>query len=305
MVNDQKSDRIEITVSLATELVSGQFPEWAHLKVQPVDVSGWDNITFRLGDDMSIRLPSAKRYEAQIEKEQKWLPELAPFLSVPIPRPIAMGQPSKKYPWHWSINQWIDGTSANILNIDESCLSLIASSLAQFLKELHKIDTHGSPMAGPHNFYRGDSPVIYDSETRSAIDHLRDYYIDAQEVIPIWEKAISTKWTHNPVWVHGDLSDGNILIKDSKLAAIIDFGCIGVGDPACDLVIAWNFLTNESRKIFRNCLGLDPNTWARARGWALWKALITMEQIKDKTSREIMKQKQVINEILIENKIET
>lgn len=299
----QTSDKFEITVSLVADLIAEQFPQWAHLEIKPVELGGWDNRTFRLGQEMSIRLPSAKIYASKVEKEQKWLSYLAPHLSVLIPKPLALGQPSKNYPWHWSIYSWIEGKSANILPIDDLDLSLLASQLAQFLNELHKINSTGGPLPGAHNFYRGDSPKVYDAETRSAIEQLQNI-VDVDAVTSVWQKAISSKWIKNPVWIHGDLSAGNIIVKDTKLAGVIDFGGMGIGDPACDLVIAWTFLANESRKVFKSQLNLDPDTWARARGWALWKALITIAQLKDKTCSEALKQQRVIAEILKEHAFE-
>lgn len=303
MTTNQTSDKFEITLPLVKELIAEQFPQWNNLSIKPIELSGWDNKTFRLGEEMSIRLPSAQRYVAQVQKEQKYLPILASQLSISIPEPIAMGHPSKNYPCNWSIYKWIKGNSANVLSFDDLHLKLIAADLAQFLNELHEIDPTGGPVAGAHNYYRGGSLFVYDAETRSAIVQLKNF-IDVDAVTSVWEKAISSKWMKNPVWVHGDLSAGNILVKDNRLVAVIDFGCVCIGDPACDLVIAWTFLTNESRKIFKSHLSLDSDTWARARGWALWKALITIVPLKDKTSLEAIKQFQIIDEILNEHKIE-
>ncbi len=305
MSTTQTSDKLKITVSLVTELIAEQFPQWAHLPIRAIKLSG-DNRTFRLGDEKSksdytykitLRLPSTEEYAPQVQKEQTWLPILAPHLSLSIPEPLGMGQPSKNYPWHWSVYRWIERESADILLIDDLHLQLFASRLAQFLNELHKIDTTGGPLAGFHNYYRGASPSVYDAETRSTIAQLRGI-IDVDAVTSVWDKAISSKWSKNPVWIHGDLSAGNILVKDGRLVAVIDFGCMGVGDPACDLVIAWTFLKKESRKVFRSDLSLDPDTWARARGWALWKALITISSLKDKACSEAMNQQKIINEIL-------
>ena len=303
MSTENVSNKVEISLALVSDLIAEQFPQWAHLPIKPVELSGWDNRTFRLGTDMSIRLPSEECYAQQVQKEQKWLPVLAPRLSLRIPAPVAMGKPSKKYPFSWSIYRWIDGESVYSQDFDQMHLLQLAIQLAEFLNELHTIDSAGGPLPGFHNFYRGDSPSVYDTETRSAIAQLQGF-INTEAVMSVWEKAISSKWSKKPVWIHGDLSVGNILIKDNKLIAVIDFGQMGVGDPACDLVIAWTFLKNESRKLFRSCVGLDSDTWARARGWALWKALITIVPLQDRNSSEVRKQKKIIDAILDEHKLE-
>lgn len=294
---NQAPNKLKITAALAIDLIAEQFPQWAHLPIRPVALSGMDNTTFRLGDDMSIRLPTAKAYALQVEKEQKWLPILAPHLSLHIPEPLAIGKPSKHYPWQWSVYRWIFGECVSTLRIEDLDLPLLSEHLAQFLNELHKIDIADGPLPGLHNYWRGDHPSVYDAGTRAAIIELQDF-IDTKAVTSVWEEAIKSTWHKHPVWVHGDLSADNMLVKDNQLTAVIDFGCMGIGDPACDLVIAWTFLTNESRKIFKSHLDLDSNTWVRARGWALWKALITLAPLKDKTSVEAMKQQKIIHEIL-------
>ena len=291
---------MNISVSLVHKLIIEQFPQWKHLSIKPVPLSGWDNRTFRLGNTMSIRLPSAQCYAEKVEKEQKWLPILAPHLSFRIPTPIAMGKPSKLYPFNWSIYQWIEGESANTCDLNDQQLQPIAVQLAQFLNELHTIDSTGGLEPGPHNFYRGLSPSVYNAETRSAITQLKNI-INTDVVTLVWEKALSSRWNNKSVWIHGDFSAGNILLKDNQVVAIIDFGGMGIGDPACDLVISWTFLKNESRKLFRQHIQLDGDTWDRARGWALWKALITMVTVKDKNIMEVEKQMQIINAIVQEH----
>lgn len=252
---------------------------------------------------MIIRLPSAECYASKVKIEQKWLPFLSKYLSVQISEPIAMGKPSKNYPYNWSVYKWIEGESANVLQEDKLNLNSIAEQLAQFLNELQKIDITGAPVAGVHNFYRGASPIVYNVETKDTIVKLKEL-VDVEIVTEIWLKAISSKWQNKPVWIHGDLSSGNILIKDKKLVAIIDFGGMAIGDPACDLTIAWTLFEKESRDIFRSSIKLDSDTWARARGWALWKALITLASLKDKNDPEFIKQQQIINEIINEHKLE-
>ncbi len=182
---------MEITTSLVTSLISSQFPEWANLPIKPVEPGGHDNRTFRLGDDMLVRLPSGTDYAAQVQKEQAWLPKLAPHLSIEIPAPIAMGKPLEDYPYNWSIYKWIEGESANNLSFDETQLQQIALHLAGFINELHKIDTFGAPPSGLHNYYRGNSPAVYDADTRKYIKELSGV-IDTRAATALWEKALKS-----------------------------------------------------------------------------------------------------------------
>ena len=241
--------KININVTLVSNLIAEQFPQYSNLTIQPVEYSGIDNRTFRLGDDMLIRLPSAEAYAAQVSKEQTWLATLAPHLPVKIPQALHMGSPNQHYPWHWSIYQWLTGTSANQLILNDATLAMIAKDLAKFIKTLHTIPTQHAPEGGAHNYYRGCHPSVYDENARSDIENLR-HIIDANKALNVWEKAMSSTWPSDLVWVHGDIASGNILILNDTLAAVIDFGCMAIGDPACDLVIAWTFFTGEARKIF-------------------------------------------------------
>lgn len=268
------SDRIEIGASAAQALIAEQFPQWADLPVRPVATSGWDNRTFRLGEDMSVRLPSAARYSAQVEKEHRWLPRLAPLLPLPIPVPLAMGAPTDAYRWNWSVYRWIEGEPATTARVAD--LSAFAGALAQFLTALERIDARDGPPAGEHNFFRGGDLAVYDAETRQAIEALADE-IDPKAARAVWDTALASTWQGAPVWVHGDVVVGNLLVRDGRLGAVIDFGSCGVGDPACDLTIAWTFFDKEIRQTFRDAMPLDDATWARGRGWTLWKALITLE----------------------------
>ncbi|MFF3024676.1 aminoglycoside phosphotransferase family protein [Gottfriedia sp. NPDC057948] len=268
----------KITVELVKQLINEQFPIWSSLDIKPVEFSGNDNRTFHLGDKMSVRLPSAECYVPQVEKEHKWLPILSNKLSLPVSKPLAKGSPSKYYPWPWTINEWIDGESLNKENISD--LSQFAIDLGQFLKEFQSIDAHGGPIAGKHNFFRGGNLDVYDQETRDSIDQTKEIF-NKDLLTVIWETALSSKWEYEPVWVHGDIAPGNLLIKNGELCAVIDFGILGVGDPSCDAAMAWTFFDDESRKVFKNSLNFDEHTWNRARGWALWKALITFSANKD------------------------
>lgn len=267
----QNQTRFLIDDALVRRLVANQFPQWAELAVRPVAHGGSDNRTFHLGEKMLVRLPSAVDYAVQVDKEQRWLPRLAPLLPLPIPKPLAIGEPADGYLWKWSVYSWLEGDTAAPERISD--LSDFACSLAQFLIALHRIDPAGGPVSGPHNFYRGGALGTYDSETRRAIDALQGA-IDVDAATEVWEAALATAWNGSPVWIHGDISAGNLLLQSGRLSAVIDFGQLGVGDPACDLSIAWTLFSDESREAFRAMLPLDAGTWARARGWTLWKALI-------------------------------
>lgn len=295
----EKPKKIEnLTPKLAKDLILEQFVDWANLPVTPVAKSSMDNRTFRLGDTLSIRLPTAEPYALAVEKEQQWLPKLAKHLPVPIPSPVGMGKPCEKYPFKWSVYQWLEGEDSDTLS--ESDKRTFAQEIGLFLKALHQIDTVGGPKAGLHNYYRGASPKTYDEGTQEALRMLEDH-IDTKAATAVWEQALLSEWPHVPVWIHGDFASGNILVKDGRLAAVIDFGCIGIGDPACDLVIAWTFLKGEAREAFKKAIGLDAQTWERARGWALWKALITLTSIEDKTTSEALEQKRIINDVISEH----
>lgn len=272
---------MDIDVKCVRKLVDTQFPKWANLTINPVKHSGNDNRTFHLGEEMAVRLPSHQRYEPQIEKEAKWLPKLAPHLALPITTPVGKGEPTEEYPYVWSINKWIDGDTATQDHVD---LYQFAKDLAEFLKELESIDASEGPRAGAHNFHRGGDLSVYHQETLDAL-HFLVSEIHVNKCKQIWDTALLTQWTKQPVWVHGDIAQGNLITKNGNLSGVIDFGCMGTGDPACDLVIAWTFFDKRSRKIFIEHMELDQDTWNRAKGWALWKALITYE---NKESRKVI-----------------
>ena len=267
--------RDAITPALVSRLIGEQFPQWADLPVSPVELGGWDNTTYRLGDDLCVRLPSADAYVPQVEKEHRWLPVLAPHLPLPIPEPVAKGAPGSGFPRPWSVYRWHPGAHATVERVAD--LTRFAVDLAGFLVALQRIDPSGGPPPGPHNFFRGGPLTTYDAETRAAISALAGE-IDTTVVSEVWEAALAATWHGPPVWVHGDVSAANLLVADGRLSAVVDFGCSGVGDPACDVVVAWTFLVGVSRAAFRDRLRLDDDTWARGRGWALWKALITLLQ---------------------------
>jgi aminoglycoside phosphotransferase (APT) family kinase protein len=264
-------DRSQITPELVTRLLAVQFPEWRELPVTRVELDGWDNATFRLGREMSVRLPSGDGYAAQVDKEHRWLPVLAPQLPLPIPQPVAKGTPSPEFPYPWSVYGWIEGDTASLERIAD--LDRFAADLAAFLLALTRADTVDGPSAGQHSAFRGGPLTTWDEQTRAAIAALGSA-IDGDAVTAVWERALHAGFDGPPVWVHGDVVATNLLVNDGALSAVIDFGCSAVGDPACDVAIAWTLFSGSSRAAFRAALGVDDATWERGRGWALWKALI-------------------------------
>lgn len=265
--------KAEITVDVVSCLVAEQFPQWAGLEIRPVALDGWDNTTFRLGDAMSVRLPSHKAYVPQIDKEHRWLPVLAAHLPLPIPRPIAKGAPGCGFPAAWSIYGWLPGEPAAIVGVQDH--DRLADDLGRFLVALQAVDTSDGPPPGLHSFHRGGPVSVWDEQTRETIEQLTGE-IDAAGATEVWEAALAEDWPGPGVWVHGDVAGSNLLVQDDRLCGAIDFGCSAVGDPACDLTPAWTMFEGTSRERFRSALQVDDATWARARGWALWKALIAI-----------------------------
>lgn len=303
----RKPNAEHLTESLVRRLLASQLPQWANLPITPLEFDGWDNTTFRLGDDKSVRLPSGPWYAEQVDKEHRWLPMLAPLLPLPIPTPLAKGAPTPEFPLPWSVYGWIEGETAVEAPIDD--LSTFAEDLAGFLVALQRVDPEGGPPPGRHNFYRGIPMATHDPQiphkvpgnwgTIEAIADLNDR-IDAEPATEVWEAALRSHSEDPPVWVHGDVAAGNLIVREGRLSAVIDFGCCAVGDPACDLVIAWTLFGGRSREAFRVGLDLDDGTWARGRGWALWKALISLVR-EDLDSPEAAWHRQVIDEVLADH----
>ncbi|MFF1867336.1 aminoglycoside phosphotransferase family protein [Kitasatospora herbaricolor] len=293
-----KDGRAGIDAELVRRLVRSQFPRWGDLPVRPVAVDGWDNRTYRLGDAMTVRLPTAAGYAPAVDKESRWLPVLAPSLPVPVPRILGRGVPGEGYPFNWSVRGWLEGESADRGPIDD--LPRFAVSVGGFLLALQRIEAADGPAAGAHSFHRGAPPAFYDGETRTALAALSGL-VDTGRAAAVWQAALAAGWQGSPVWFHGDIAGGNLLVRDGKLAAVIDFGTSGVGDPACDLVIAWTMFSGESREAFRAAVGQDGAMWARARGWALWKALICLVEFLDSDPATAADHRRVLGEVLADH----
>ena len=267
-------DEIPIDAALVRGLIDSQFPHWAALRLAPVHSTGTDNAIYRLGDDMAVRLPRRPGASEQIEKEYHWLPKLAAQLPLEIPVPLRLGAPAENYPYPWSVCRWLDGDTAVTASLAD--LHQTAQELAGFIKALQRIDATGGPVPGAHNSGRGEPLARREAGTRAAIPRL-DGVIDTRAAAAAWDVAMqAAAWNGPPVWLHGDLLPSNLLVKAGRVSAIIDFGCLGVGDPACDLMAAWTLLSADARRIFRTALAVDDATWLRGSGWALSFGLIAL-----------------------------
>ncbi|MGV9760338.1 aminoglycoside phosphotransferase family protein [Streptomyces tricolor] len=270
---------VSIDASLVRRLLAAQFPRWAGLPVRPVPRSGMDNATFRLGDELAVRLPRYAHWAGQVAREQRWLPRLAPRLPLPVPEPVAQGEPGEEYPYPWTVYRWLPGETVTPQSLADPVRA--ARDLAGFLTALQGIDPTGGPGPEQSNAFRGlplgtarDS-VADDARVRPRIEALkRAGLADAGLVTEVWEAALAAPaWDRRPVWVHGDLDAANLLARDGRLSGVIDFGTLAVADPAVDLVPAWKVLPASARPVFRDAVGADTATWARGRGWALAASL--------------------------------
>lgn len=270
--------RLGVEVDTVRRLIAEQFPQWSELAITPVATPGWDNRTFHLGDTMIARLPSAAEYALAVEKEHRWLPTLAERLPVRLSTPLGLGEPGAGYAFAWSIYDWLPGQPAQRETLTDHVG--VANDLADFLLALREIDATDGPQPGIHNWFRGGTLRTYDASARGALAELTDH-LDADLATRAWDDALASRWDGVDTWFHGDLAPGNLLLDQGRLAAVIDFGTCGVGDPSCDLAIAWTLLTPEGRETLRDRLAIDDAEWSRGRGWALWKALVQLADAID------------------------
>jgi aminoglycoside phosphotransferase (APT) family kinase protein len=265
------ADEIDTDVALVRRLLAGQFPHWADLAIEPVVSYGTDHDIYRLGDELAARLPRIGWATEQAAKEARWLPRLAPHLPLAVPVQLAMGHPAEGYPFAWSVYEWLPGENANG-KIDD--LDQAAVDLAAFVNALRLVDTTD---ADPRpRGARGGPLAELDEAVRRSIAQLGDR-IDGDAVLRSWEESLdASEWDGEEVWVHGDLLPGNLLVVDGRLSAVIDFGCLSIGDPACDLQAAWNVFAGDSRTRYRAELQADDTSWLRGRGWALFQAAVAL-----------------------------
>ncbi|MEO3752643.1 aminoglycoside phosphotransferase family protein [Streptomyces sp. B6B3] len=262
------ADEVATDADLVRRLLTRQFPRWAALPVALVESYGTDHDIYRLGDHLVARLPRIGWATAQAAKEAEWLPRLAPHLPLAVPVPVAQGKPDEDYPFVWSVHEWLPGANANgtLHDLDQA-----AVDLAGFVRALRRCDTAGAPPRPPGA--RGGPLAEGDEGVRRAIARLGDR-IDRAAALRSWEESLSAPaWDGAETWLHGDLLPGNLIVVDGRLSAVIDFGTLNVGDPACDLQPAWNVFTGPSRARFRAELRVDDASWLRGRGWALRQAV--------------------------------
>ncbi|MFJ8658360.1 aminoglycoside phosphotransferase family protein [Streptomyces sp. NPDC093795] len=262
---------LDIDTALVGRLVAGRFPEWAGLPVRAVASAGTDNAMFRLGDDLVVRLPRVPYAARHVEKEQRWLPLLAPHLPLDVPVPVGRAGAGPDFPMPWSVYRWLDGDDTYDVPLTD--LAHAAVELGRFGAALRTVDASG----GPSSFRGGPVTAWEEGNLPSAVRGLGAHgLVDTELATAAWESVLRLpQWEGPPVWVHGDLLPGNLLGRDGRLSAVIDFGGLGTGDPACDMMPAWTLLTADTRPLFREAAGADDATWARGRGWALAWGLVT------------------------------
>jgi aminoglycoside phosphotransferase (APT) family kinase protein len=253
---------------LVRRLLTSQLPKWASLPIARIHSSGTSNAIYRLGDDMVARLPRIDWAVTCLVRELEWLPQLAPLLPFEIPRPLAAGSPDEEYPWPWAVYGWLEGSNPSVDETGEG--HALADDLAHLIRALRVIELEGPPSQ------RGGPLTAQDEAARAALAGLHDE-IDVDAATAAWNRALrAPEWSGRPMWLHGDLLPGNLLVREGRLTGVLDFGLVGVGDPACDLVAAWSVLPQSSRAHFRDELDVDEATWARGRGWALSVGLIAL-----------------------------
>jgi aminoglycoside phosphotransferase (APT) family kinase protein len=258
-------DELDLGEALVRGLLAEQFPEWAELPLQRIAPSGTVNAIFRLGVELSVRLPRRDGPNEPGSVELDWLPKVAPQLPVEVPVPVAQGQPSDGYPWFWEIHTWVEGETVPVEEIDAI---EAARDLAELVRALQTIDPAGGPPPG-----RGIALVERDHGFRYWLER----FDGDPRVATEWERALAAPpWAGQPVWHHGDLDCRNWLVQNRRITGVIDWGSMGVGDPACDVMVAWKLHSHAAREAFREALPTDDATWERARGWAVSQAVAAL-----------------------------
>jgi aminoglycoside phosphotransferase (APT) family kinase protein len=292
-------DEVSVDAALASRLLAAQFPRWADLPLTPVRSNGTDNAMFRLGEELALRFPRREGAALQTHKEYEWLPRMAPLLPLQVPLPLAEGEPGEGFPWRWTVCKWLEGANPTHANVAE--MHEFGRDMASFVGRLHAVSGIGLLPPGKQNSGRGVALAERDAEVRECIEALKQE-LDAEATLAAWEADLHAPvWSGEPVWIHGDITSGNLLVSEGRLSAVIDFGCMGMGDPACDLIVDWNLLPGEARHTFRQAVDVDEATWARGRGWALSIALIYIPYYQNTMPKECDMAREVIRTILADH----
>ena len=272
MGSDMPAAEVEIDEELVRRLLASQFPQWASLRVRRSPSIGWDNVIYRLGPDLLVRLPRRRMGAVMVEKQHQWLPELARRLPLPFPVPIGHGVPDQGYPWRWSVCHWVPGDPAVAAVIED--MSGFAEALGAFLAALGV----PGPAPGPRSAFRGGALITRDHQTRELLAHLGDV-VDSAAATRLWDQALALPTSPEPgVWIHGDLQPANLLVQRGRLSGVIDFDHFGVGDPAVDLISAWMLLPERARPTLRAAACPDDAAWSRGRAWALHVGLLMLSK---------------------------
>lgn len=250
---------------------------------------------YRMGDHLVVRLPLGQGGAGDVLLEREWLPRLASLLPTRVPEVLGVGEPAYGYPWPWSVYRWLTGEIPEVGAL--SSPRLLAEDLAGFVVAMRGVALAGGPVA-----HRGGAVASLDAETRGAIEELRgvpEEGVDCDAALAVWEEALRAPgWDGEPVWLHGDLMPGNLLVSGGRLVSVIDFGCVGVGDPACDLFPAWNLLPGGAREVFLEALRVDEAMWVRGRGRTLSQALIALPHYRETNPAMAHNARHVIRTVL-------
>ncbi|WP_425838849.1 aminoglycoside phosphotransferase family protein [Streptomyces fractus] len=279
---------------LVRALVDGQFPRWADLPLKYVDSNGTQNVLYRLGEEWVVRLPRLPGVVQELADAREWMPYLAARLPVPVPEQVAEGEPGHGFPWPWAVHRWLPGENPVVGRLDRPEAEALAEDLAGFVTAMRAIDTAGAPES-----FRGRPLAERADGTREVIRRL-DGTLDSAAALAVWGEAVRTPGADRDVWLHADLQPGNLLVSRGRLGAVIDFGCMGTGDPAVDLITAWYVLGGPERRVFREAVAVDDGVWARARGWALTIAVHELAYYRDSNPFMVRSASRVVGEILAE-----
>lgn len=300
LMSKMHAGEADIDADLVRRLLRGQFPRWGDLPLERLASGGTVNAIYRLGDALTVRLPLTASGQEALETEKRWLPRLSSLLPVTIPAVMATGTPAEGYPWAWAVHRWIEGQTPVEGRLTRP--ELLARDLAGFVVAMRNISLTPGPVA-----YRGVPLATADRATRTAIEELRrtSEPFDADAALAVWTRALAAPpWTGAGRWLHSDLMPSNLLVTDGRLTAVLDFSTAGIGDPACDLIPAWNLLPSAAREIFAAAAGIDDAAWARGRGWALSMAVIQLPYYRTTNPVISANARHVIGEVLGRNECE-